>query len=378
MEPVVTINLNGNPYQLDQSAYDALKAYLDAAERALGTNPDKAEIMRDLEQAIADKCAAFLSAHKTVVSAEEMKRALDEMGPVDGEAGATNEEKAQAFGQSGAPRKRIYRIRDGAQIAGVCAGIGAYLDMDANLVRLVFIILAVITSGAFFFVYVILMFVIPSAHTSEEWAAAHGVPFNAQDVIDEAKRKYADFAAENGPPWYAARRWRKQQRRAWKQAFRDRVHAYAHTWPMPPAPPPAGPVGYVGAIFGGFFALIFGLIRAALTIAFLVLLFTLVTTGSFGGYWPFPPNVDIWQAAIILMLVYVAISIPLRALRWAAYGATGWRGYYGGGEALVTVAVFAFVAWFAYTHIPEAHAWMDQARIAASRALEDLSHDLRN
>ena len=34
------------------------------------------------------------------------------------------------------------------------------------------------------------------AHTSEEWAAAHGVPFNAQEVIDRAKREYGKFAEE--------------------------------------------------------------------------------------------------------------------------------------------------------------------------------------
>jgi len=43
METVVTVNLNGNPYHLDESAYDALRVYLDAAGRALAANPDKAE-----------------------------------------------------------------------------------------------------------------------------------------------------------------------------------------------------------------------------------------------------------------------------------------------------------------------------------------------
>ena len=58
MERVVTINLNGNPYQLEEPAYDALRAYLERARATLADNPDKAEIIRDLEQAIADKCAA--------------------------------------------------------------------------------------------------------------------------------------------------------------------------------------------------------------------------------------------------------------------------------------------------------------------------------
>src|SRR5687768_3948845 len=84
MERVVTVNLNGNPYQLEEPAFDALRAYLARAEAALAANPDKAEIVRDLEQAIADKCSAYLSPSKRVVSAEEMKRILEEMGPVEG------------------------------------------------------------------------------------------------------------------------------------------------------------------------------------------------------------------------------------------------------------------------------------------------------
>ncbi len=42
MQKVITINLNGNAYQLDETGYDALRAYLDHADAQLGANPDKA------------------------------------------------------------------------------------------------------------------------------------------------------------------------------------------------------------------------------------------------------------------------------------------------------------------------------------------------
>jgi len=47
MQKVITINLNGRAYQLDESAYEALRAYLNAAETQLKDNPDRAEILRD-------------------------------------------------------------------------------------------------------------------------------------------------------------------------------------------------------------------------------------------------------------------------------------------------------------------------------------------
>ena len=56
MRKVTTINLNNNAYQIDEDGYEALRAYLDTAARALANNPDREEILSDLEQAIADKC----------------------------------------------------------------------------------------------------------------------------------------------------------------------------------------------------------------------------------------------------------------------------------------------------------------------------------
>src|SRR4051812_24948549 len=83
MNKVITINLNGNAYQLDEAGYDALYRYLKNAGNQLKENPDQAEIIADLEQAIAEKCAAYLRANKTVVSENEVAQILKDMGPVD-------------------------------------------------------------------------------------------------------------------------------------------------------------------------------------------------------------------------------------------------------------------------------------------------------
>jgi phage shock protein PspC (stress-responsive transcriptional regulator) len=355
MERVVTINLNGNPYQLEEPAYEAVRAYLERAEAALADNPDKNEVLRDLEQAIADKCAGYLSPAKSVVAADEMTKIIAEMGPVEGE-GAAASEGAQA--QAGAAtRKRLYRIREGANIAGVCAGLAAYFDIDVNIIRLLFIVLTIITSGGMLLVYVAMMFLIPSAHTSEEWAAAHGVPFNAQEVIDRAKREYRTFT-ENGPPWT----WPRWRRRQWKREMRESWRNWAYSrgwgrWNYGPAsaPPPAGPVTYVGRIIAGVFALIFGLIRAVLAIVFLALLFTLVVYGSLGS-WPLPPHIAIWQAIVGLVLVYALILIPLRFLAHVIFGAFGGYGYWGyhGGSGLASLVFLGLAVWLAYTFVPEA------------------------
>jgi hypothetical protein len=45
MHKVVTINLNGQAYQFDGEACEALRAYLDRAEAQLRDNPDRATTM---------------------------------------------------------------------------------------------------------------------------------------------------------------------------------------------------------------------------------------------------------------------------------------------------------------------------------------------
>ncbi len=51
MNKVVTINLNGTAYQLEEAGYEVLRHYLDAAVLSLANNPDKDEIVTDIEQA---------------------------------------------------------------------------------------------------------------------------------------------------------------------------------------------------------------------------------------------------------------------------------------------------------------------------------------
>lgn len=260
MERVVTINLNGNPFQLDESAFEALSHYLSRAKTALVANPDKAEIIRDLEQAVADKCAIYLSSAKQIISGAEIAAILEEMGPVEGaEAGAQHDGASSQSNER--PRKRLYRLAEDSKLAGVCSGIGAYFDLDANLIRFLFILAALFTSGGFLLVYIAMMFLVPSAQTSAEWAAAHGAPFNAQEVIDRAKREYSRFADEG------ARNWRREHR-AWRRSVREKFHAWENSAPVEPQ----RPVGYLTRIVGGLFALVFSLVTAALLIAFLSLI----------------------------------------------------------------------------------------------------------
>ena len=44
---------------------------------------------------------------------------------------------------------------------GVCNGIAAYLNVDVTWVRIAFVLLTIFSSGVWFVVYLVLMFVVP-------------------------------------------------------------------------------------------------------------------------------------------------------------------------------------------------------------------------
>lgn len=334
MERVVTINLNGNAWQLDEAAYDALRAYLGAADEGLKDNPDRAEIMSDLEQAIADKCGVVLGPRKSVVSASEMQSILKEMGPVtDGQGFA---EEAAATKPAVDAEKRLYRLRQGAWFAGVCSGLGAFFKVDPTIVRVVFVLAALITQGAALLVYVVMMFVVPSAETSEEWAAAHGLPFNAQEVIDTAKKRFAEVA--------------ENQNRAWKNAHKKpepKVSAFV-------SPVQAPAAGYGTRMFAGIVASLCALVEAAIGLATLFAAWSLFTTGAVLGV-EAPDAWPAWGAVIAVLAVSVFVSWPFRAARRASFAALG----YDSASAEAAFGLFSFIftiggVWYAYQYWPEA------------------------
>jgi phage shock protein C len=75
--------------------------------------------------------------------------------------------KQAGFESAGAPPapKRLMRSSRDKKIAGVCAGLAEYFDLDPTLVRVLWL-LAVFFAGTGFLVYIILWIVLPIAPAS--------------------------------------------------------------------------------------------------------------------------------------------------------------------------------------------------------------------
>ncbi|MEO8315871.1 MAG: PspC domain-containing protein [Pseudomonadota bacterium] len=356
MRKVTTINLNNNAYQIDEDGYEALRAYLDSAARALASNPDREEILCDLEQAIADKCRLALGPHKTVVSAAEIQRILTEMGPVAGstdsgtESGdaeqATSTADAEARATRGFLRRRLYRIREGRMWAGICQGLAAYADIDVTLIRVAVVLITFVT-GLFpgLIVYLVMCFVIPVASTPEEMTAAHGQPFRAQEVVDRVKKKRDD--------------WRT--RRHEKRREKHMNHAWMYSQPANFQAP-----GYAARVTGGVFLPLLTVLSAVWFSVMATVAYVAWQGWYLMGLSHWPPGIERgydeiprWAAMVAIGAVYALLALPIGAARRASlYYANGgrlhgWADAWSGLLWLALVAVLLLAAWYALPQLQD-------------------------
>ncbi len=373
MNKVIIINLGGLAYQLEEGGYDALRAYLETAATRLKSNPDRDEILSDIERAIAEKFRARLGTHKTVVVAKEVADTLEEMGPIEGDSGAaadigtgrtggsggTGEESSAKRG--GMPR-RLYRIHEGAMLAGVCNGIAVYMNIDPTLVRLAFVLLTMLW-GTGVLVYAVMVIVVPEALSPEEKAAASGGPSTAQEFIRRAQAGY--YEAMKGFPDHKARR-------EWKRRFKRDMRASANRWrynwhgywaEQPPFHPGMG------------FAPLFSLLQGALTILWLCTLISLLATGALFGLM-LPPNVPVWVAALLLFIAYCIVSCPLKLARRVCYRSLGQRGWAWSFvfllDGIVWVAVISALLWLAVHYLPQVREAVQSVPALAHEAADDI------
>ena len=308
MKKVITINLNGTAYQLEEGGYETLHAYLQQAAAKLQDNPDKDEIVADLEQAVADKCREHLTATKNVVTDDEIKSIIEKMGPV--EDAEPDDAAKKPKPEAGAP-KRLFKIREGAIFEGVCNGIAAYFDVDVTLVRVAFIVLTILTGGAWIAAYILMAIFVPEARTAEDRATAQGQPFNAQAIIDSARDRYEYW-----------KKFGDEQKSYWKSHKQEIKHDIKHQIKQQKATQ-YGPspeqieewnsyginVKGAGRGFAGLLGGLGVLVLIALGGSWLVGVFFALTHGAVLGYFAGVPK--IWLV-VLLTSIFYAVFLPIQ------------------------------------------------------------------
>ena len=372
MNKVITINLGGFAFQLEDAGYDALRAYLDTARARLQGNPDRDEILSDIEAAIGEKFRATLNAHKNVVLESEVQQVLTQMGQIQeqgaeakgggssateasrpGASQAGADEAESAGTSAGTAPRRLYRVHEGAMLGGVCNGIAAYFGIDPTFVRLAFVLLTFMW-GAGAVAYLVMVFVVPSALTAGERAAAHGEPATAQEFIRRARAGYYE-AMKTFPDRRARREWKRKFRHEMR-TWRSNVHRemaggaadWRRQWQEHAAAHPGAAMGLP----------IVSLLHGVILIAWFSALISLLATGALFGI-ALPVGVPLWVAVLVVFFCYGMVVWPLKAARRAFYYSAAGPGGPGCGlffaiDALVWVVIVAAMAWLALHHLPQA------------------------
>jgi phage shock protein PspC (stress-responsive transcriptional regulator) len=177
----VTATLNRSTLQFDEAAFQRLEQYLAEARRALDGNPDRDEIIADLEQAVADQCTRRLAGGATTVTLLELQPALDEVGPVQMPA-------ASAPPSSGSSRP-LQQVSEGALISGVCLGLARYFGLDATLLRIATVVLLLATGGGMILVYLVLMLLMPYAPLQRGGKPVRWLPSKCRSFVEFVRGK---------------------------------------------------------------------------------------------------------------------------------------------------------------------------------------------
>lgn len=184
------INLAGQVFNINEDAYEQLSAYFNSLRTFYANEADKDEIIRDIESRFAE---LFLVKGKNyIVTKGDAMEVINMMGnPQDFDEEKQQEntkETQQTTAASSAVTKRLYRDSDNGLLAGVCAGLSAYLGInDAIWLRLAFIALTFIGIGSPVLIYIILAVVMPKAETAAQKLEMRGEPINLSNIEKKIK-----------------------------------------------------------------------------------------------------------------------------------------------------------------------------------------------
>ena len=187
MKLTVSVNLGGYSFNIDEDAYAELKRYLKNLERHFASEESSSEILADIEARISEIFRTKITTYKQVITIDDIFQVISVMGtPED----ISENEKKSTKDKFSSPRyNRIYRDTDNRIIGGICAGIGAYWNIDPLIVRVIFVAL-ILAGGLGVLIYLILYIVIPEARTTAQKIEMKGDPVNIHNIKDAVQKEF--------------------------------------------------------------------------------------------------------------------------------------------------------------------------------------------
>ncbi|SFW89136.1 PspC domain-containing protein [Chitinophaga sancti] len=210
MKKIININLASRLIPIEDSAYEILRQYLDSLKKYFAREEGADEIVSDIEGRIAEifqdkiKKGAHCITDDDVVGVKAVMGTPDQFEETDD----TNAKQQSApasdpIYDSFRTRKRLYRDPDAKVLGGVCGGLGAYLNVDPVVFRIIFALLAIGGFGSGILVYFILWIVTPEANSAAEKLQMRGervdvnnIKTAVQDEINATKAHFKHIGNE--------------------------------------------------------------------------------------------------------------------------------------------------------------------------------------
>jgi phage shock protein PspC (stress-responsive transcriptional regulator) len=191
MKEVEKVSIGGYAFTLEKDAAETAAKYLAELEAHYLGQEGGREIMEGIEERMAEllleKCGS-----SGVASLADIRAIIDIIGRPE-----KIEEDDPEPAPAEKPRRKLFRDQDNKQLAGVCAGLATYLDVDVVWFRLGFTVLTLL--GLFTMrhhgiwnvsapiLYLVLWIAMPAARTAQERWAMKGDNGTLDDIARNVK-----------------------------------------------------------------------------------------------------------------------------------------------------------------------------------------------
>jgi hypothetical protein len=134
-------------------------------------------------------------------------------------------------------------------------------------------------------------------------------------------------------------------------------------------------IHHAGRAIGMVFLPIAALISAALLVAFILALFSLVTQHTVFG-WALPHGMPLWVGIVALAMLYIAISTPVRMIRHGGQQSAGYHPGWGAFHGLMWIGFVVLLFWVSYTYLPGVREVVDSLMWAANLTATTISETI--
>jgi phage shock protein PspC (stress-responsive transcriptional regulator) len=191
MDKTININVGGSLFQIDDEAFHILRDWLQELNKRFRNVQGGLETIEDIELRVAE----IFNSQKGiagVITKENVEAMISIIGkPEDFDHSESEHTEQQSYKSY---RRRLYRNPDDSIISGVCGGLGAYLNTDPVIFRILFAVSALVF-GSGFLIYIVLWIALPPAHTEVQKRELFGSDYYSRSG---SRASGGNYAGETG------------------------------------------------------------------------------------------------------------------------------------------------------------------------------------